>query len=589
MWHPLSVYSQDSASAVPSIRLEIQFIGKDSSLPSQFPEIKTSFTDLAEAKKYAAQIPERLSVFGYPAASMDSLLLQENKLLSKLYLGPFFSWTYLNTDAIDRRVLEAVGYRASDFQKRPVSFLQLRQLQERLLQYYENNGYPFASLKLRDIKLESGSLSASLMADLSVPYRIDSIRIQGDADISNRYMQHYLSLRPAAVFSKQKLAEVDKKLTELPFLSSVQPSTLTLLGSGSILNLYLTEKKAGQVSFLLGLLPASGNNNKPRLTGDFLLDLKNVFGGGQSLLVKWQQLQAGSPRLNLGYNHPYMLNSQLGFDFNFDLFRKDSSFMQLNGRTGLDYAPTPHSKAQLFLQWQSNDLLLGGVDTNTVKNELRLPDNADMRSFGLGLRYEYGKTNYKFNPQRGNEFFLNATVGKKRILKNDEVTSLNAGGKSLVTLYDSMQLETYQIRIILNAAHYFPLGKYAVIKTAVNSGLYNSPNIFRNELFQIGGFALLRGFDDESIFSTAYVVNTAEFRYLIAANSYFFGFADAAISKKEYAGKKSVNRFLGTGIGLVYETKPGLIRIAYAVGVRDDLRFNIREASKIHFGYIHYF
>jgi outer membrane translocation and assembly module TamA len=49
------------------------------------------------------------------------------------------------------------------------------------------------------------------------------------------------------------------------------------------------------------------------------------------------------------------------------------------------------------------------------------------------------------------------------------------------------------------------------------------------------------------------------------------------------------NTFIGTGIGLAFETKFGLLNISYAVGKRDDVKFNIREASKIHFGYINYF
>ena len=49
------------------------------------------------------------------------------------------------------------------------------------------------------------------------------------------------------------------------------------------------------------------------------------------------------------------------------------------------------------------------------------------------------------------------------------------------------------------------------------------------------------------------------------------------------------NQFIGAGLGLVYETKLGLLNISYALGKRDDIKLNIREASKLHFGYINYF
>jgi hypothetical protein len=39
----------------------------------------------------------------------------------------------------------------------------------------------------------------------------------------------------------------------------------------------------------------------------------------------------------------------------------------------------------------------------------------------------------------------------------------------------------------------------------------------------------------------------------------------------------------------LFETKFGLLNLSYAIGKRNDIKFNIREASKIHFGYINYF
>ena len=139
------------------------------------------------------------------------------------------------------------------------------------------------------------------------------------------------------------------------------------------------------------------------------------------------------------------------------------------------------------------------------------------------------------------------------------------------------------------AAHYFPAGKQGTFKTAVNAGLYSSPDIFKNELFQIGGFRLLRGFDEESIYATQYAVVTAEYRYRIGLNSYLFGFADGGWVKKKYQSVNQQNNFVSTGLGMVFETKFGLLNISYAVGKRDDVKFNLRGGSKIHFGYVNYF
>jgi len=138
------------------------------------------------------------------------------------------------------------------------------------------------------------------------------------------------------------------------------------------------------------------------------------------------------------------------------------------------------------------------------------------------------------------------------------------------------------------AAKYFPFGRQGTLKTSLNAGLFQSDNIFRNELFQIGGYKLLRGFDEESQYVSQYAIATAEYRYLIGLNSYFFVFADGGWARNTSRISKYSHNYLGTGLGLTLETKSSLFTIAWAVGKREDIPFNLRQ-SKIHFGFVNYF
>ncbi|MDQ6889979.1 MAG: BamA/TamA family outer membrane protein, partial [Bacteroidota bacterium] len=144
-------------------------------------------------------------------------------------------------------------------------------------------------------------------------------------------------------------------------------------------------------------------------------------------------------------------------------------------------------------------------------------------------------------------------------------------------------------RIQGSAIHYIPLGKSSTLKTAFSSGWLETPQVFRNELFQIGGYRLLRGFDEESIYANRYAVFTAEYRYLVGINSYLFGFSDAGFTRTNFNTTSFSNNFISGGIGLAFETKLGLLNLSYAVGKRNDVKFDIRNSSKIHFGYINYF
>jgi hypothetical protein len=79
-------------------------------------------------------------------------------------------------------------------------------------------------------------------------------------------------------------------------------------------------------------------------------------------------------------------------------------------------------------------------------------------------------------------------------------------------LYDTIKQDAYQFRINVTGAQFVQLGRQTTLKFAANAGVFQSPVIFRNELFQIGGNRLLRGFNEESQFVSQYGVGTVEFQ-----------------------------------------------------------------------------
>ena len=102
-----------------------------------------------------------------------------------------------------------------------------------------------------------------------------------------------------------------------------------------------------------------------------------------------------------------------------DLFKKDSTFLQLNAQLGLQYLLSSYQSGKIFVQWQNSFLLANGVDTNQVIATKTLPPNSDINAANVGLDYEWNKTNYKFNPRRGNEIKITTSIGIKNIKKNN--------------------------------------------------------------------------------------------------------------------------------------------------------------------------
>ncbi len=562
---------------------------KDSNIKIQHLDIKTSFIDQPKLYDYVNALPQMLASKGYPIASIDSSWQLEKDLHINLFVGQQYNWITLKLNNTDKNLLFENVYAEKNFNNMPLNVDLLDEIKQKLLTTYENQGYPFAKIYLDSIIIINNKISALLKIEKGNIYTIDSIKNYGKLKLNTKFLQRYLNIKNGSVYSREKLNSIDKRMLELPYAQTIASSTLNLLGSGAVVNIYVDNKKSSEVSAIFGFLPAANNTGTFQLTGDVNLNLKNVFGAGEGLIFKYQALQPKSPRLNIGFEKPYVFNSPFGLGFLFELFKKDSSFIQLNAQTNLQLNLSNFQVGKIIFQIQNTNLLQGGIDTAVIKFQKKLPEIIDVKAVNLGLTYEYKKTNYIFNPMRGNEIACTIVTGIKTIEKNSSIVSLANNGYNYETLYDSLKLKSYQIRVKFAAAHYFPLSKTSTFKTAINAGIYSSPNIFRNEIFQIGGYKLLRGFDEESIYSTKYAVLTAEYRSLLSLNSYIFGFVDAGATKASYQSINAQNIFLSAGLGILYETKAGLLNLSFAVGKRDDVPFSIKQGSKIHFGYINYF
>ena len=566
--------------------------GKDSSQKLEPLGIESKFNGREAARVYLNALQSSLVKKGYPAASVDSVFYDSTSARVDLYLGQKYRWVQIQTDSVDQGLLDAVGWSEREFRNKPMDFAKLESRQQAILTYYENNGYPFAEVYLKDVSIEGDLIHARLAIQKGPLYRIDSIRVFGKARVSKLFLQHYLGIPNGSLYDHRKLETIKARVDQLPYVKQVKSWDVSMLGTGSILNLYLQPKKSSEFNVLVGLLPSNSLTGKAQLTGDVHLNLRNSFGHGESILLNWQQLQPQSPRLNLGFNQPYFLRSKYGLDFTFDLQKRDSSYLQLNSLIGIQFTISDEQYGKIFYQSNRSFLLAGGIDTNRIITYKVLPPNIDVSSGNFGIDYHFVNTNYRLNPRKGNELEVTATAGLRKVIPNSNITNLKDTtdpGFNFSSLYDTIKRSTYRLGFVLAGAHYFPMGKNATLKTALHVGVYQSPQIFRNELFLIGGYQLLRGFDEESIYATRYAVFTAEYHYLIGVNSYIFGFSDWGFTRTKYTEADYSNSYISGGLGLEFETKFGLLNLSYAMGKRNDLNFDIRTASKIHFGYVTYF
>lgn len=571
--------------------LQWRGVDKDSAFLVSSLGLRTGFENRNECIAYINQLSSVLQLKGYVTASLDSLFFDSTGARAVLYLGNRYEWGRLDAGQVDPVILQAIGWRERAFVDKPMDFGQVKDWQEKIITYLENNGHPFGKVYVDELKLEQDKVWATLKVEPGPVYRIDSIRVIGDAKISTEFLQRFLDIRNGSIFDKQKLQNVSRRMRELSYVEEERPAKLVWLNSGSFLEMYLKQKQSSQVNVLVGFLPNNDQLSSKKLlvTGEANLLLRNALGVGETIGLNWQQLQVKSPRLNIIYRHPYLFNSPVGLDFSFDMFRKDSSFLNVNFQLGAQYVLSSKQSGKLFIQ--RFQTIVTSANTNYILQNYRLPDDADVSSVNVGIDYEYNNTNYRLNPTTGNEFRIITSAGTKTVKRNNEVLELKDPGNptfDFASLYDTIKLKTYQFRVRVTAAKYLPVGRQSTVRLGLNGGFFQSGNVFRNELFQIGGYRLLRGFDEESQYLSQFAIGTLEYRYLIGQNSYFYGFFDGGWGRNNSQNTDVSYNYLGTGLGLAFETKLGIFNLAWAIGRRSDVPFSLRQ-SKVHFGFVNFF
>lgn len=570
-------------------RLTVQKSDKDTFFhPQSFPDT-ILFSDCSAALQHINHWIAQNKNDGYWSASIDQLSTTDTSVILTCFLGKKFN----NIQLVFSKEIEQMLHQFSilDVHNNAVSIAvnKINPLKENIIALCEQSGYPFVSVFLDSVVINDSQISSRLNIQKGPLYHIDSIRLIGKAKLNSSFLQHYLFILNNSIYQKDKISRVDELLSELSFIKILQPSDLTMLGSGAVLNVYANPQKSSQANLLLGFQPDPNNNNKLQLTGDINFQFNNILGNGENMLLKWQQLQYKSPRLNLGFFQPYVFHSSFGLDLLFDFFKKDSNFIQLNTKAGIRFASSPYGSAKLVLQLQQNTLLPGAIDTNAIKLKKKLPDNIDATSTNIGFGYEWSKTDYKWNPRKGDEINFIAFAGIKKIKYNSDIEAISDSSFPYKSLYDALVLNGSQIRVTVKATHYLPLKKNSTIKLSLSGGFYWSPEVFKNDLFQIGGFKSVRGFDEESIYATGYGLLSVEYRNLIARNSYICVFSDAAKCESRYQSASTNYTLLSAGAGIQYETKSGILNIIFAMGKRNDIPFALRQAAKIHLGYVNYF
>lgn len=509
----------------------------------------------------------------YLLAALDSVTVQQNTFTAWITPGEQFRWARLQQGNVEELIVDRVGYREKFFRNKPFHYKEVQKLEKEIVKYAENDGYPFAQVRLDSLKIEKNTIEATLNLDKGPFIVFDSLIIMGTVKLKNKFMLNYLRLQKGQPYSQEKMEAVSGLLNQLSYVKLTAPPAVEIRSGKAVLYIMLTERKTNQADGIIGFLPNSNNNGKILVTGEVNLGLKNLFNSGKQLDLEWRRFNQQSQTLNLAYFHPRLLGSPLDLGFKFNLVKQDTSFLNVDRLLELGFHATKNSTLTFTARYKTSSQL--GITYN--KDTTRLL-NADYDQFLYGLQWRIFNLDDIIMPMRGWQVVLVGNAGEKKIRKKDNVPA---------SVYDGVALNSVQYSAEISLEGYSKLGKKSVLYSRLRTAhIFNEPeNLFMNDLYRLGGLKTFRGFNEWFFYASTYATATAEYRFYTEPGSYLLLFTDMGYLQNVLLTTGKEDFPIGFGGGVTLTTKAGIFSFIYALGKSREQTFSFNQ-SKIHFGLI---
>ena len=429
-----------------------------------------------------------------------------------------------------------------------------------------NQGYPFVQINIVSRGFENNEPKIELVLNKGNQRTVDGVKLVGYEKLSKGYLRHGLNIKKGEIYNEQKLATISTLMNQTNYITEVQSPQTLFRKDSTILYLYPKKVNSNYFDGVLGF--GTDDNGDFRLNGNVQLSLNNVFNNFDEIRLNWIGTANKNTSLNIGVKIPYLFKSAIGSETNFKLFKQDSVFVTLDFSERLFYQLNLNSNIGVSGILQSSNFLL--EDDSFLKSSYD-----DYSKTGVGLSYNY----FLKHPLRMME-------GKSML--NVMVNSIRKKEKNFSWTEEIENKTVNQYEIGLQSFRLFELAQKHYIKGAVEfRGLLTKDDIFsENELYRIGGFGSIRGFNEESITANMYGFVSMDYRFVPSEAFYIGLFSDYGFIDNKRANINTSLLSIGTGISFL--TKMGIFNLSYAVGKTGETSFDFKE-SKIHFGILSQF
>src|SRR5688572_7927158 len=537
-------------------------------------KLKREHPDPISASHVLRQLVVDLQQNAYLTASVDTFFLKNDALFADLFIGQQFKWVQLKNGNLSEGLLEKSGFREKFYRNKPFRPENFTKLQQRVVEFAENSGYPFASVRMDSVQIVGNEITAIAKVNRGPLITFDSIVVQGKTKTQSKFLSRYLQIRPGQPYEHRKVESSLRLLKQLPYLQVSRTPQVRFAENKARLYYFIEDRNANQLDALIGILPPEEGaaDQKVLLIWEGNLNIRNIRGSGIQLGLQARKVDRNSQILDANYLQPNILGSPLEMSFNFNLHKQDTTFITIKPHLEFGYYTTRYGKVSFFAEARNSRLL----STANLKNLTAIPEYADVKYTAFGANYLWNNLDDFYFPRKGFLATGRAALGNKTIIRNL--------GLEPQSIYDSLNFRSTQFTGSLRLENYTPVGKNGVLLARLRGETIRNDQLFRNDMFRLGGLNLLRGFNDFEFYASTYALSTLEFRYFTAQDSYLLLFYDQAYYQTKLPGSFNEDLPLGFGAGVSFGTPAGIFQFIYSIGHSEQQQQLSFSNSRVHFG-----
>ncbi|MFT4850029.1 MAG: outer membrane protein assembly factor BamA, partial [Sediminicola sp.] len=405
----------------------------------------------------------------------------------------------------------------------------------------DTQGKSFSKVQLKNILIKNKNMFADLQIYQSKKRTINNVTIKGYKNFPKSYIKNYFNIKNNTVFNQQKIKEISEGSKILQFITEIKPPEVLFTKDSTSIYIYLKKKQNNSFDGLINF--TTKEDGGILFNGNIDLKLNNILNKGEKFSLFWNSIAEERQEFKLSTQIPYIFVSKFSPQLSFSIYKQDSTFINTKFDSKIFYNINPKAKLAITYNSENSEKLKQSINNNieTFSNKF------------LGLQLQYNLPNKKFFDNNQLYLELEPSIGKRKI----------------------RDISSNQYKMEASISFNWNLNRRSSLFIKNKTGYLNSENYIYNELFRIGGANTIRGFNEQSIFTSSYSYFNLEYRFHTATDAFLYSITDFALISTTNHREK----LIGLGIGYLFTSKNAQINISTAVGSSPSTPLNFKNTQ----------